>query len=718
MAKSDWLSKRGRGVHLTIRDVDCKQFDTEQFADDLQKLGVNVLSFFCAGYVTVHPTSLGIRQSPYLAGRDLTGDIVRSVQARDIRAIPAIDLSLIPGSIAKEHPDWCSCDHHGKLYKANEDLGDFYIACPFSGYQNEYLAQILKEIVSRYDVDGIKFGGGSYGFSSYGNGICHCERCKAAYSSCSENDIPLEEKWNDPNWVSFQSWRQQKVVDRSQYLYELVKSLDPNLPVMCNSVCFGETGWTMKGALDIERMAQFIDAVQVEAQTRVRYENGTAKWDFIAWPGEEANYLSHVTEHQPWVLASYFQAWPWRRSAVPPAEQKMYMAQIYANGGSAILNLSGGPIAGHQDKRGFPAVQSLYQFVAANAGYFDNDLSAANIAIVYSQHTLFNYGKDQPQKRYVDAIRGMEIALAEHHIPFDLISESVLMEKEQGKYRVIMLPSMACMTEEAAEALRSYSDQGGSIIASCETSLFTPDGQRRSNFLLADLFGADYIGTASVMGEDNGVFKQSYMNIQSAVHPLLDQLGETTVIPASDNYCQVHAGAHTEVLLTLSAPFRVFPEGMSYTEQLDTGMPMLLSSERESGSRIVYFPNQLDAAFARAGYPDWARLLVNAVRWSARGELPAEVNGPGTLHATVRKQAGRRNVHLVNMNGGRRMFSELIPARDVVVKLPQWTGPHVKRAYKLSNKKELPLNQEEGAVTVIVDQIDDYEVIVFESDRF
>lgn len=47
MAKSDWLTKRSRGVHLTIRDVDCLDFDTERFAKDLSELGVNVLSFLC-----------------------------------------------------------------------------------------------------------------------------------------------------------------------------------------------------------------------------------------------------------------------------------------------------------------------------------------------------------------------------------------------------------------------------------------------------------------------------------------------------------------------------------------------------------------------------------------------------------------------------------------------------------------------------------------------
>jgi hypothetical protein len=145
MVESDWLTERSRGVHMTIRDVDCIDFDAERLAEDLHEMGVNVLSFFCAGYVTVHPTALSIRNSPFLGDRDITGDIVKAVHARDIRAVPAMDLSLIPGNAAEQHPDWCSLDREGIPYKANKDLGDFYIACPLSGYQNEYLSEILKE---------------------------------------------------------------------------------------------------------------------------------------------------------------------------------------------------------------------------------------------------------------------------------------------------------------------------------------------------------------------------------------------------------------------------------------------------------------------------------------------------------------------------------------------------------------------------------------------
>ncbi|MCM3632667.1 alpha-amylase family protein [Paenibacillus camelliae] len=710
----DWLKQRSRGVHLTIRDIDCRDFDVEQLAQDLTDMGVNILSFFCAGYVTTHQTDLSIRRSPYLGDRDLTGDIVAALKKRNIRAVPAMDLSLIPGNAAQEHPDWCSLDREGNPYRANKDLGDFYIACPLSGYQNEYLSLILKEIVTRYDIDGIKFGGGSYGFTSYGNGICYCERCKAAYHEHSGADIPLEENWEDPNWGEFQRWRQQRVVDRSKFLYDLVKSLHPELPVMCNSVAFGDPGWTIKGSLDIERMAKYIDAVQVEAQTRVRVEEDRYHWDYLYMPAEEANYLNTVSDHQPWVLASYFQAWPWRRNAVPPAEQKVYMAQVFANGGNAILNLSGGPPKGHEDKRGFPAVASLYKFVAENQNYFTQEVHGSQVALLYSQTTMFYYGQNEAKQKYVEAIRGFEQALIEAHIPFQIISDSMLTLQQLQAFKVLVLPTAACMSEEAAKVIEQYVAQGGSVVATFESSLFDLDGKKRSNFLLSELLGVTYMETASVMGSADGVFKQAYMNIQDKQNPLLKHIGETEVIPAAYQHCKITAEADVEAPLTLSAAFRVFPEGMSYTVEPDTGYPMAVTKEHASGGRTVYFAGQPDISFFRAGYPDWATLMVNAIKWGLQEQLTFETNAPSTMLITLRLQESRKLFHFVNMNGGRRMFQHILPARDVELSIPVTDQFRPVKAYMLSNQEQLALTYKEDMCTVTIPIIDDYDVLVFE----
>src|SRR5690606_5136674 len=164
-----------------------------------------------------------------------------------------------------------------------------------------------------------------------------------------------------------------------------------------------------------------------------------------------------------------------------------------------------------------------------------------------------------------------------------------------------------------------------------------PDGRKRDDFLLADLLGVSHADTLPVTGREDGVYKQAYLNVRLGDHPLLTDLGDTTVIPAANRYCRVRlCGDRATVPLTLSAAFR-----------------MLVAREHPSGGRTVYFAGQPDLAFLRFGYPDWGLLLANAVRWASGGRLPLEAEAPPTLLLTLRKQENRRLVHLVNLNGGR-----------------------------------------------------------------
>ena len=77
--------------------------------------------------------------------------------------------------------------------------------------------------------------------------------------------------------------------------------------------------------------------------------------------------------------------------------------------------------------------------------------------------------------------------LLESHVPFRVITEAELDRLEE--FAVVIAPSWAAMSEEAAEAIRAYVAAGGVLIATGETSLFDEWGRRRDDFLLADLFG-------------------------------------------------------------------------------------------------------------------------------------------------------------------------------------------------------------------------------------
>jgi len=712
MRDSTWLRKRNRGLHVTIRDVDCAGFDVERFIADLKRMHVTFFSFFVGGYVTTYPTELAYqRVSPYLGGRDLTAEIVATAHREGIKVLGMIDLGQVPENAAREHPDWCTQDAEGRLV---ERVPGLYASCPMGGFQTTYIREIVREILGRYDLDCVKFGGGSFGFS---RSVCYCPACREGFARSAGHDLPSGEDWNDPLWRTYTAWRIEQARRRVHQLGEIVHHVDPTMPFMGNSVCFGDPGWTVGAAIDVEHQAAVADAVQVEVQTRGRYDeaSGEAEWQYLSWPAETARFMTSVSRTPIWVVASYFLAWPWRRTAMPGAEQKVYLAQVAANGADPMVNLSGGPPAVHEDPRGFQAIEELYGFLAEHRSAFEGDSSGANVAIVYSLETLFFYGQSSPRSRYVEPIRGFEQALHEAHIPFDIISAHTLLEGDLSRYRVLVLPSLACMTGPEAEAIRAFVDSGGSLVATGETSLYDSQGWPRESFLLADLLGCEPVGAfrSSMQSPETG-YKQVYMHL-AASSPLFEGIADTSVLPMGGSYLPVRAGEGTAVPLTLSAPFIVFPEGYAYPTQPASHDPLALVYERSSGGRVVYFPGQPDALFWQIHYPDHGRLLSNAVTWAVRAILPVRVKGPATMQVSVRRQAGRRLVHLINLSGGPRYFSELLPLTDIRVGMPVGeTGVLPTRAWLLSDGQELSLSRMDGAVWATVPLLRDYDVIVFE----
>lgn len=719
MGSNDWLRHRNRGFHVTIRDVDCRDFDVPRFIGDLASMHATFFSFFVGGYVTTYPTVLAYqRQSPYLGGRDLAGEIVEAAHAADIKVLGMIDLGQVTEEAARDHPDWCTQDAEGRLVARVPGL---YASCPMGGYQRDYVREILAEILRQYDLDMVKFGGGSFGFA---RSVCYCPNCRRSFYDLTGHDLPPGPDWADPLWRTYTGWRLDQARRRVVELGDIVHSIDPNKAFMGNSVCFGDPHWTVGAAIDVESQAEVADAVQVEIQTRARYEEATqdlraagkASWQYLSWPAETARFMTGVSDTPTWVVASYFLAWPWRRSAMAPAEQKVYLAQVVANGADPMVNLSGGPPAVHEDPRGFDAIRDLYGFLERHQDYYEGDVSGANIAIVYSMETLFFYGQDDPDGRYVREIRGIEQALHEAHIPFDIISTRTLLQRGaedlRARYRVLVLPNLACLSEDEASILRSYMAGGGSLVATFETSLYDSAGVRREDFLLADCLGTHYSGeTCSSVASSEEGYKQVYMSIEHP-HPILVGAAGTAVLPMGGPFAVVDVAPDVDVPLRLSAPFIVFPEGFSYPTTPARGEPLAIVREYPGGGRSVHFAGILGALAWTVPYPDLRDLVANAVRWAAHDALPIRVDGPASLQVSLRIQPGRYLVHMVNLTGGERFFRELVPLHDVVVTLLLETEGDIDRAFLLSDGRDIPVARGAEGWQVTVPRLVDYDVLV------
>ncbi len=712
MAQPDWLRGLNRAIHLTIRDVDCEGFDVEAMMREFDRLNVTVFSFFAGGYVTTYPTDLELqRKSPWLGSRDLTGEIVEAAHRYGIKAIPMIDLGQLPKHAYEAHPEWAAVPPDGGVGTEGPDL---YTSCPMGGFIRDYCRQMVREIVGRYDVDGMKFGGGSYGFTPY---PCHCDACRKAYAQDVGCALPLARNWDDRNWRRYVRWRTERTAETVQLLVDMVHQIKPELPVVGNAVCFGDPGWTVKRSLDMDRLANIEDIVQVEIQSRAWYDHrsGTASWKYLRWPAETAAYMSEVTDHPVWAVTSYFYAWPWRRNCAPPIEQKVYLAQVAAHGGSPMVNLAGGPPAVHEDKRGFRAIKELYGFLAEHESLIAGDRSGAEVAIVYDPDTLMFYGNDDAEARVVQEIRGFEEALHARHVPFDIISTRTLEPGRLSRYETLILPNLACLPQSAAQRLRDYVQDGGGLLASFETGLVDADMARRDDYLLGDLIGVSYRGQTSLTVGEYSRPRQVYMK-KMADHPLLENLAEPEILLIGGWFCRADVRDGATTLLARTAPFRLFPEGWAYPDPdvPDPEDPLVVCNEIEGGGRTVYFAPAMGKFYWQARYPDHAALICDAVAWAGAAEPPLKVNGPRTLHTSLRWKDRSAVVHCINLTGGERFFTELVPLRDIELAVRMPGGADGARAYRASDGAELPVHADGDYAVATLPDLKDYDLLVVE----
>lgn len=711
LGSDNWLASRGRGIHITIRDVDCRDFDVDDMIRVFNDCRVTFFSFFCGGYVTTYPTGLEFqRVSPWLDGRDLTGEIIEKAHAAGMRAVPMIDLAMLPEHAYKAHPEWAAVDATGSPVMQTDGL---YASCPMGGYVQEYSREMVAEIVSRYDVDAMRFGGGSYGF---GRNACHCDSCRSAYRGDTGADLPAARDWSSPEWRRYIRWRVHKTTTVVRRLADIVHAQRPGLPMLGNAVCFGDPHWTINSSLDIERLAGIQDAVQVEIQSRAwnAQPDGEAYWQYLRWPAETASLMTSICDKPIWAVTSYFYAWPWRRVSAPAVEQKVYLAQAIAHGASPMVNLSGGPPAVHEDCRGFDAIRDLYAFAEDSEAHIDGDQSCAEIALVFDQDTLMYYGNDQADQRYVDELRGFEDALHRAHIPFDIISSRTLASDRLSRYRCIVLPNAACLPEASAAAVKEFTAAGGGVVGSFETGLYDEDVARLPAGRLDELFGISGNGApCSAVGDGPGPL-QAYLR-RSHTHTVGAELESIELLPLSGTFRPVEATDDVAVIYRRTQPFRVFPEGWSYPQGEDPAEPLVIAREGEGG-RTVYFACQAGRSFMQSRYPDLAALICSAVLWAHGGTQPATVQGPPTVHTSVRRTGASRTVHCINLTSGERFFTELVPVHDITITLRAADPRKVTAARSLRTGSTLPVENLDGCVTVVLPRLEDYDIVLLESD--
>ena len=156
-----------RQVHLDfhtsehIPDVAAK-FDPEQFAQTFLDAHVDSVTVFakCHHGMCYYPTQTGTVH-PHLGGRDLLGEQIEALQRVGIRA-PVYTPVAWEEDVARRYPEWRQLTHEGFFVEAGavtgaNDPGKWKFNNFLHPDYQDYLEAHVRELLDRYDVDGLFF---------------------------------------------------------------------------------------------------------------------------------------------------------------------------------------------------------------------------------------------------------------------------------------------------------------------------------------------------------------------------------------------------------------------------------------------------------------------------------------------------------------------------------------------------------------------------------
>jgi len=296
------------------------------------------------------------------------------------------------------------------------------------------------------------------------------------------------------------------------------------------------------------------------------------------------------------------------------------------------------------------------------------------------------------------------------------VHDELLDSDHVSQFRTLILPNIACLSDEQCRQITAFVRNGGGIVATLETSLYNERGERRSDFGLASLFGASFAGRVE------GPMLNSYLNLQkdpsSNVHPLLAGIGDTRRIINGTH--QVHvtaAGTSLPAPLLIEPTYPDLPMEAVYPRANTTHDPGVFLREEGKG-RVVYFPGNIDRTFWEVLAGDHALLLRNAVLWASNEPAPLQVEGKGVLDVALWSQKDSVTAHLVNLTNPMMLkgpVREIIPIskQTVRIRLPK-SSRGVSKARLLVAGKEVPFREESGAIVVEVPTIELHEVIALD----
>ena len=257
-------SQELRGVWLTNVDSEVlfSAKNTTNAIANLAKLNFNTLypTVWNWGY-TLYPSSVAKKATGYsldptpgLQNRDVLQEIVEQGHKKDMKVIPWFEFGFMApadSTLAKKHPQWLTNRQDGTNIWWEGKVHQRVWLNPLHPGVQKFITDLVVELVSNYDIDGIQFDD-HFGYPSE---LGYDKYTTALYQKEHQGKSPPTNH-KDPEWVQ---WRANKITAYMEKLFHAIKRANPQAIVSLspnpqnfslNSFLLDWQTWERKGLIE------------------------------------------------------------------------------------------------------------------------------------------------------------------------------------------------------------------------------------------------------------------------------------------------------------------------------------------------------------------------------------------------------------------------------------------------------------------------------------
>ena len=671
-----WHQKVRRVGQVNMTEHDPAVMNVEAWADYWASLKTDAVLVSITGIVAFYPSKVPqFRPAKFLGGRDFAGECIAALKTRGIRAIARFSPDLNWREVLEARPEWFKRDRAGNPIASKEEP-ELFETCTFTSYFTEHMPAIMREVNSRYPVDAF-----------YTNGWPPIGRMPECYCAACKNLPPYD---SVAYWEIFTD----RVLEMWKLWDGIAKEKSPD------NIYFGNMGGAIASSANMKSLQKL--AYWYNCDNQGRGGGFEPIWG-ASLQGRVCDAMMNGRTATN-VTGSYTTgSFRWRNIHKSSEEAQMWMNETVASGMVPWYHFIGAEDGLGADRRWQQPGRDYFTWLAKHDEHFINKDTIADIAVVMGQRTQRFY-RPAGLGDAMANIHGLYLALLEGRFLFDFLHEEDLTTARIGKYKTLILPNIALLSDAECAALKRFVTGGGSVMASFETGLYNERNEKRSELGVADIFGIRTTGPHQTR-VGNG-----FMARIERSHPLLDGFSNTDWLPGAQ-YLLPLAPVDRPVL-TVVPPYVNYPPELAYPPVEKTDMPAVVVKET-GNSRLVYFPSDIERTAWLTGNTDLARLLQNAVRWVSQSPAPVTVTGQGLVESFAWETKAGYALHLLNYTNPAAFKGYIrdyypIGAQQVSMALP--AGRNVARVELLRGGQDIPFRNAGGRVEFTIPSVLDYEV--------